>query len=100
MLDLFFPTRSGCLLSDLRPLLGRHPSRPRLAPHAPQRHGGGVLATLGGCILNLAGRDPHDVDRVADYIGGALLAFRASWHSGNLMLGGKLGKIAQAANPR
>jgi len=29
-------------------------------------------------FLNLAGGDPHDMDGVADYIGGALLAFRSS----------------------
>jgi hypothetical protein len=31
-------------------------------------------------ILHLLRRDPHDVDRIPDYIGGALLAFGASGH--------------------
>jgi hypothetical protein len=30
----------------------------------------------------LAGRDPHDADGVADHVGGALLAARASRHHG------------------
>jgi hypothetical protein len=44
------------LFGDLFPLAGRHPSRPRLAAHAPERHGGGVLAGLRGYVLDLAGR--------------------------------------------
>jgi hypothetical protein len=31
-------------------------------------------------LINLPRRDPHNVDRVANHIGGALLAFRASGH--------------------
>jgi len=44
----------------------------------PMRPSGGVLAVLGGGVFNLASGDPHDMDCVADYIGGALFAFRAS----------------------
>jgi hypothetical protein len=29
-------------------------------------------------VLNLTRGDPHDVDRIADHVGGALLAFGAS----------------------
>src|SRR5207253_2267035 len=39
----------------------------------PMRHGGGVLAVIRGQVVNLAGCDPHDMNRVADYIGRALL---------------------------
>jgi len=42
------------------------------------RPSGGVLAVLGGGVFNLASGDPHDMDCVAYYIGGALFAFRAS----------------------
>jgi len=46
-------------------------------------------ATLAGVfqswvVLNLPRRDPHDIDRVADHVGGALLAFRASGHGFNI----------------
>src|ERR1700738_1882834 len=55
--------------------------RPRLPAHAPQRHGGGVLAVLDNRrILNLSGGNPADYDGGADYVGGSLLALRASWH--------------------
>src|ERR1700682_3153184 len=76
----FFPSASRRLLSDLGPLLGRHPGRPRFPAHAPQRDRSGVLPVLGGDVLNLAGRDLADHDGSADDVGGALLAFRASWH--------------------
>jgi hypothetical protein len=39
------------------------------------RYGG-----LSNGLFNLAGRHPHDMDGVADHVGGALLAFRASGH--------------------
>src|SRR6266568_6172683 len=77
-----FPTLFGRLLSYFFPLLGRHPRSPRLAAHAPQRHGGGVLAVLGGDVLDLAGGDLGDHDGVADGVGRALLALRASGHRG------------------
>jgi len=35
-------------------------------------------------FFDLAGRDAHDFDGVADHIGGALLAFRAGGHRPNL----------------
>ncbi len=52
--------------------LGAQSLGPRLAAHAPQRHGGGVLAVLGGDILDLAGRDLGDQDGVADGVAGRL----------------------------
>jgi len=59
-------------------LLWRKASRSSVA--APLTKGrrcpGSRLATF----LNLARRDPHDMDGVADHVGGALLAFRASGH--------------------
>ena len=36
--------------------------------------------SLARVVLNLPRRDSHDMDRVADHIGGALLAFGASRH--------------------
>jgi hypothetical protein len=45
-------------------------------------------------FLYLPRRDPHDMDRVADHVGGALFAFRTSGHSCSLMLSGKLGKTS------
>src|SRR5882672_9028583 len=31
-------------------------------------------------FADLAGGNPHDMDRVDDHIGGTFFAFRASWH--------------------
>src|SRR5258708_1744793 len=67
------------LLGNLRPLLCREAFGPRLAAHAPQRHGGGVLAIIRGDVLDLAGRDPADQDGVADGVGGTLFPLGASW---------------------
>src|SRR5947207_14128305 len=75
-----FPARSCGLLRNLFPLPGRHPRRPSLPAHAPQRHSGGILAVIRGNVLNLAGRDLGDHDGSADGIGGALLTLGASWH--------------------
>src|SRR4051794_15227474 len=50
------------------------------AAHAPQCNGGGVLAVLGGDVLDLASGDTGDHDGVADGVGWALFAFRASGH--------------------
>jgi hypothetical protein len=49
-------------------------------PIRPSATAAAVLAVLGSDVLNLACRDPHDMDRVADYIGGAFFALRASGH--------------------
>jgi hypothetical protein len=59
--------------------------QPPAIPDKPKRisrrvRSAGVLAVLGCRVLNLAGSNPHAMDGVADYIGGALLAFRASGH--------------------
>src|SRR5712671_4282448 len=53
-------------------------SRPRLAASRAQLGGGGLSAVQ--LFLFLPGRDPHDLDRHADHVGGALLAFRAARH--------------------
>src|SRR6059058_2905528 len=72
---------NGCgLFGNCLSLLGRHTCGPRLPAHTAKRHGGGVLAVIGDLVLDLAGRDPHDVDGVADHVAGAALAFGASWH--------------------
>ena len=55
-----FPSSLSRLLRDLRPFLGRHTCRPRLAAHAPQRHGGGILAVIRGQILDLATGEIED----------------------------------------
>jgi hypothetical protein len=51
------------------------PAAPRLSAHAPQRHGGGVLAVLGSDILDLACRDLRDHNRVTGSVGWSLFAF-------------------------
>jgi len=89
----------GRLLSYFFPLLGRHPRSPRLAAHAPQRHGGGVLAVIRGQVVNLAGRDLGDHDGVADVVGWPLLAFRASGQL-NLLPSSFLYETAERMSPR
>jgi hypothetical protein len=42
--------------------------------------------------LGRFGGDPHDMDRVADHVGGAFLAFWTSGHFDSLMLSGELRK--------
>src|ERR1700741_5110684 len=74
---LFAPSGFCSLAGNFLPSLGRHAFGPRLAAHAAQRHGGGVLAVLGGDVLDLACGDSGDHDGVADGVGRALLAFRA-----------------------
>jgi hypothetical protein len=79
--NLSLPPFRRRLLSDFRPPLGRHTLRPRLATHAPQRHGSRVLALLGrGRLVYLARGNPADHDGGTDHVGGALLAFGASGH--------------------
>jgi hypothetical protein len=51
-----------------------------LSAPTPKRYGGGVLAVIGDRVLDLAGRDPHDVNSVADHVAGSALAFGASEH--------------------
>src|SRR5215471_20881840 len=57
---------------------------PRLPAHPAKRYSGSILAVIGDRVLDLAGRDPHDVDRVADHVAGAALAFGASGHTSTL----------------
>jgi hypothetical protein len=78
---LLFPSAfCGGLLCDLFAPLSCHARRPRLAAHAPQRHGGGVLlAVLGGDGFDLA---DGDLGGVAAGVGAVLFAF---WTSGIIL---------------
>ena len=73
---LFSPPRFGRLRRYLFPPLCGHPFSPRLPAHAPQRYSGGVLAVVGGDVLNLAG----GYLGYHDGVGGAFLPFMASGH--------------------
>src|ERR1700732_2119400 len=94
--DLFVaPPFLRRLPSNLLAPFGGHPFGSRLPAVASKRHGGGVLPlSLGGwdVLVNLADRQPHDVNGVADYVAGAALTFRASGHCHKVMLSDKLGK--------
>jgi hypothetical protein len=77
----FPPTGRGGLPGDLLPPLGAHAFGPSLPAHPAQFLGGLVLAVVSGeLFFDLAGRQPHDVDGVADHVAGAALAFGASGH--------------------
>jgi hypothetical protein len=39
-----------------------------------------VFAIVGRHVLDLVRPNSHDVDGIADHVGGAALAFRAFWH--------------------
>src|SRR5260370_7472622 len=67
-----FPTGLCRRSGNLFPPLGGHTFGSRLSALAPECHRSRVLALLG--------RDPHDVDGVADHVAGAALAFGASGH--------------------
>src|SRR6266498_506647 len=78
-----FPTRLCRPSGNLLPPLGGHGFGSRLSALAPECHGSRVLAlVLGGrqVIGDLVGRDPHEVDGVADHVGGTALAFGTSGH--------------------
>src|SRR4051812_1775292 len=75
----FPPPRSCRLPSNLGPPLGCQAFGSSLpAPQAAATSGIGHWRRQ--LLLNLPRRYPHDVDGVADDIGGALLAFRTSGH--------------------
>jgi hypothetical protein len=44
------------------------------SPHPAERDRSSVLAVVRAHALDLAGRDPHDVDGIADHVSGAALA--------------------------
>jgi hypothetical protein len=83
------------------------PYRPRLTAHAPEGHGCSVLIRVHKGLGFFPGRDPHDLHGVADHVGGALLAFRASGHQSastglpNLLpfVGGDYGVAAMDVQP-
>ena len=53
-------------------------------PFDPERVGPSwalsALWHLAKILLSLTCRNPHNVDRVADHVGGALLASGTAWH--------------------
>ena len=87
---LALPSFLGGILGYFPAPFGAHACCPRLPAHAPQRHSGGVFAVLGDNVVEFAGRDLADHDGALVHVGGALFAFRASWHPDSLMLSGKL----------
>jgi hypothetical protein len=54
----------------------------RCAALFAERLGGWVFAIVVDGFFNLASQYAHDMDGVADYVGGTLLAFRSFWHWG------------------
>lgn len=82
--NLFSPPGFRRFLRDLGSLLSRKAFRARIAAHPAQCHGGGVLAVVGGHVVDLAGGNSGDHHGVPDGIGGTLLAFRASGHSNSI----------------
>ena len=80
------------------PLFRAHTLGAGFPAHAPQRHGGGVLAVIRHLVLDLAGRDPADHSGALIGVGGAFLAFWSTGHCHGLMLSGKLGKLSGEGN--
>ena len=86
--SLAFPTLLGCLAGDIRTSLGAKrssASRPTPPPHGLRSL---VLAVVVGreVLLLLPGGDAHDLDGVADHVGGALLAFGSLRHGSHSTL--------------
>jgi hypothetical protein len=75
------PPFLGCRLSYLRPPLWRHALSPRRAALFAECFCGRVFAVVRNNIFDLTGQYAHDMDGVADHIGGAAFAFRASRHN-------------------
>src|ERR1700683_3317341 len=89
--QLLAPPGLGGLPSSHRALTGREFFGPASAALTAAKLTCGnccrVLRFLGWwAVLNLPRRDPHDMDGVAYYIGGALLAFGATGHRSNSRL--------------
>jgi hypothetical protein len=78
---LLLPPRRSRLRSDLAALLGSKSSGPRVAT-LQSAFACVFFAWIGLRILDFPRRDPHDMDRVADYVGRAFLTFGASRHEG------------------
>jgi hypothetical protein len=57
-----------------RPKSRGHAGGARLPTHPAERDRSSVLAVVRAHALDLAGRDPHDVDGIADHVSGAALA--------------------------
>jgi hypothetical protein len=65
---LFAPPGFCRLLGDLFPLPRGHAGGARLPTHPAERDRSSVLAVVRAHALDLAGRDPHDVDGIADHV--------------------------------
>ena len=55
-----------------------------LSSQAPSFRSVEILSFAGGCVWNFPRRNPHDVDGVADHIGGAFLALGSLGHGSNI----------------
>jgi len=67
---------------DLRPPLRAELISPRGPSLPAERLCSFVLARIAHALLDLAGQNPGDADRVGDDIGGSFLALRAFRHGG------------------
>ena len=80
---LRIPSLLRSLFRDLRALFCAKAFSSSFAAYPAKLGGNRVLGRLVASFLfNLPGRDPHDVDRVTDRVGGTLLSFGASGHGG------------------
>lgn len=77
----FSPSLLGSIFGNFFPPFLTHAFGPGFPAHAPQGHGGGVLAVICHLVLDLAGGYPRDHDGALVGVGGALFAFRAFSHS-------------------
>jgi hypothetical protein len=79
-IELIFPSCGCSLFSYLPTLLLRHSCSSGFSASA-SRLGGSALDVIGFEFLSFfAGRYPHDLDGVADYVGRALLAPGSTRH--------------------
>jgi hypothetical protein len=84
--ELFFSSgnrppcfRLGCFASDRLAFLWRELFRSFLSANPPE-FCRPLPCGVWGPLLNLPCRNPHDADRIADHVGGALFSFGASGH--------------------
>jgi len=96
------PALTGGSFRDFRAPLRRHLRRPRLAASASELSSSALRAIDFEFLGFLASRYPHDLDGVADHVGGALLALRALRAYGTpfLTLAAGYRRLAVLATPR